>query len=84
MTTPSEQESGLELDREPPLDDPRGWQADDPDQATTDDRPAEQFSQPGGGGTPGDEEPDAIAEDAGTSYPAGPEHQAVRIEEEGR
>lgn len=82
MATPSEQESGLELDHEPPLDDPRDWQANDPDRAGVDERPAEQFTAPGGGGEPGDDEPDAIAEDVGTTYPGGPENQAVRIEDE--
>lgn len=93
MSTPSEQENHLELEREPRLADPRAWQTDDPDNpdnsdgaATGDDptgdQPAEQLTAPDGGGDFGDEEPDAIAEDAGTSYPAGPEAQAMRIDEE--
>ncbi|WP_433260028.1 hypothetical protein ACQPZF_22730 [Actinosynnema sp. CS-041913] len=46
-----------------------------------DDVPAAQFTSPGGGGAPGDEEPAEVAEDAGSDYLAGPEAQAVRIEE---
>jgi hypothetical protein len=80
----SEQQENLELEREArPVDDPPTWRKSDPDRVEeTDARPpAEQFTPPGGGGEAEDREPTEIAEDAGSSYPTGPEHQAVRIEE---
>lgn len=79
----SEQDANLELGPEDPLEDPPSWREDDPDRADDDATatPADQLTKPGGGGEPGDEEPTEIAEHAGTDYPTGPEHQAVRIEE---
>lgn len=40
-----------------------------------------QFTTPGGGGEPGDDEATEIAEEAGTHESIGPEHDAMRIEE---
>ncbi|WP_447007516.1 hypothetical protein ACRAKI_14055 [Saccharothrix isguenensis] len=43
---------------------------------------APQYTAHDGGGDLTDEEPTAIADEAGTSYPAGPEHEAMYVEEE--
>jgi hypothetical protein len=82
MSTPSEQENELELGHEPELENPRDWQAQDPDRAGYDDRPAEQLVAPDEDGEFGDDEPTEIAEDAGPSSTAGPEAQAMRIVDE--
>ncbi|MCT2582382.1 hypothetical protein [Actinophytocola gossypii] len=84
MTDPrSEQDGDLELDAEPPYEDPRAWRDHDPDLAeNADPDPAEQLTVPGGGGEPGDTEPTAIAEEYDPAYPGGPEQDAVRVDEE--
>ncbi|MFI9818562.1 hypothetical protein [Saccharothrix variisporea] len=43
-------------------------------------RDAIQVTTPGGGGEPEDDEPDEVAQDAGTSYTGGPEEQALHID----
>lgn len=44
-------------------------------------RDAIQVTTPGGGGEPVDDEPDEVAQDAGTAYSGGPEEQALHIDE---
>jgi hypothetical protein len=68
----SEQQEGLELSGEPPLDDPKAWRRHDPD------RVRENGDVPEGVQltTPDDESGDA-AEEHGRSVTAGPEQQAV-------
>ncbi|UVS81519.1 hypothetical protein [Actinokineospora sp. UTMC 2448] len=44
--------------------------------------PSPQFTDPDGGGAPSDTEATEIAEDAGSEESAGPEDQAMRIEED--
>lgn len=80
MATPSEQESDLELGREPATDEPRSWRrVDDSD---LDDEPGEQLTAPDADGMMDDRESTEIAQDEGAGYPAGPEAQAVHIEDE--
>ncbi|CAM3315835.1 hypothetical protein KIPE111705_01740 [Kibdelosporangium persicum] len=81
----SEQQENLELRDEPETrDDPETWLENDPDAVrpeTGTGTEAPQLATPDGGGAPADEEPTEIAEGAGDDYPAGPEQQAMRVEE---
>jgi hypothetical protein len=80
MSTPSEQNSELELGREPARDVPRSWRR--VDESDVDDEPGEQLTAPDADGMLDDREPTEVAEDAGLAYPAGPEAQAVHIVDE--
>ena len=77
----SEQQEHLELDSEPPADDPRPWRETDPDLARETDGfpPGRQLSPPETG-QPTDDEPTEIAEDAGASSTVGAEQEAIRVE----
>ena len=77
----SEQEERLELADEPADDDPRPWQADDPDHAhETDGFPPGHQVSPTNDGPLADDEPDEIAQDHGTKTATGAEQQALHIE----
>ncbi|OLF17077.1 hypothetical protein [Actinophytocola xanthii] len=83
MPSRSEQQDGLELEPEAPVDEPEYWRAHDPDLADKPDPTlAEQVSATDDGSLLGDDEPDAVADYQGTDYPGGPENQAMRIDEE--
>ncbi|ONI80338.1 hypothetical protein ALI22I_44120 [Saccharothrix sp. ALI-22-I] len=70
--TRSEQQEGLEMRRGTGQD--RAWQRDA-------EAAAPQYTEPDDDGDFTDDEPTAIADEAGSSYPGGPEHQAMHIEE---
>ena len=77
----SEQQQNLELDAEPPEDDPRPWQRTDPDVAReTDGFPPGRQIVPPDTGQPTDDEPTEIAADAGAASTVGAEQEAVRVE----
>ncbi|MFJ7213454.1 hypothetical protein [Amycolatopsis sp. NPDC098790] len=79
----SEQQEGLELDRDPEaggLDSP-AWERDDPD-AVASSREPTQLRPVDGDGPPADTEPDEVAADAGPAPAAGPEQAALHVEGE--
>jgi hypothetical protein len=77
----SEQQEGLELESEPAVADPPGWQAADPDVAReSEDAPLGRQDVQPDDGTLTDREPTAIARDLGTHREVGPEQQAMHVE----
>ncbi|WP_233223919.1 hypothetical protein [Amycolatopsis sp. CA-128772] len=80
-TARSEQQQGLELDQDPDGLDSRRWAREDPDTGEAAPAPI-QLAPVEGDGPPVDTEPDEVGVDAGPAVAAGPEQDALHVEQE--